>query len=65
MIRLRVRKNEEQEIIEFCQQQGNISAEVRVAIKILMYLKNYFQNNSAQEVYVLIKQQLPQKQNKK
>ena len=61
MIRLRLRKDEDKSIIAFSKQKY-ISHELRVAIKILMYLKEYFQNESADDVFLLLRQILPKKE---
>lgn len=63
MIRLRLRKDEEKEIIAFSQQKSNLSHEIRIAIKILMYLKTYFQTTAPEEVFMLLRQTLPLAEN--
>ncbi|MGL5383782.1 MAG: hypothetical protein ACRDCC_09890 [Culicoidibacterales bacterium] len=61
MIRLRLRKDEDKSIITFSKQKY-LSHELRVAIKILMYLKEYFQNESADDVFLLLRQILQKKE---
>lgn len=58
MIKIRIRKNEEKEILEFLSLEQK-TKNIRMAIKMCLHLQKYFNCENNEEVYFLLRQKLP------